>query len=142
MMQGNEPPRVYFGETVTKRKFRGLAMYAWLSAPQNIPRSTLHSEMIPSEANGWSGQNYPGYSNKRLDKVLDDVETICEPKANTALWKELQTIYSSELPVLPLYFRATPFILPKWLKGIRPTGHQYSTTLWVEEWYAEGRPGQ
>ena len=55
-----------------------------------------------------SGQNYPGYSNKRLDKVLDDVETICEPKANTALWKELQTIYSSELPVLPLYFRATP----------------------------------
>ena len=138
----NEPPRVYFGETVTKRKFRGLAMYAWLSAPQNIPRSTLHSEMIPSEANGWSGQNYPGYSNKRLDKVLDDVETICEPTANTALWKELQTIYSSELPVLPLYFRATPFILPKWLKGIRPTGHQYSTTLWVEEWYAEGRPGQ
>ena len=117
-------------------------MYAWLSAPQNIPRSTLHSEMIPSEANGWSGQNYPGYSNKRLDKVLDDVETICEPTANTALWRELQTIYSSELPVLPLYFRATPFILPKWLKGIRPTGHQYSTTLWVEEWYAEGRPAQ
>ena len=138
----NEPPRVYFGETVTKRKFRGLAMYAWLSAPRNIPRSTLHTDMIPSEANGWSGQNYTGYSNPRLDQVLDDIEVVCEPKANTALWNELQTIYSSELPVLPLYFRATPFVLPKWLKGIRPTGHQYTTTLWIEEWFAEGRPNQ
>ena len=138
----NEPPRVYFGETVTKRKFRGLAMYAWLSAPRNIPRSTLHSEMIPSEGNGWSGQNYTGYSNPRLDKVLDAVEIVCEPQANTALWNELQTIYSTELPVLPLYFRATPFVLPKWLKGIRPTGHQYTTTLWIEEWFAKGRNSQ
>ena len=138
----NEPPRVYFGETVTKRKFRGLAMYAWLSAPRNIPRSTLHSEMIPSEGNGWSGQNYTGYSNPRLDKVLDAVEIVCEPHANTALWNELQTIYSTELPVLPLYFRATPFVLPKWLKGIRPTGHQYTTTLWIEEWFAKGRNSQ
>lgn len=137
----NEPPRVYFGETVTKRKFRGLAMYAWLSAPRNVPRSTLHSETIPSKANGWSGQNYPGYNNPELDRVLDEVEIVCEPKANQRLWNRLQTIYSEDLPVLPLYFRATPYILPKWLKGIRPTGHQYSTTLWVEDWFAEGRPG-
>ena len=43
----------------------------------------------------------------------------------------------SDLPVLPLYFRADPFIIPKWLKGIRPTGHQDPTTLWVEHWRAE-----
>jgi peptide/nickel transport system substrate-binding protein len=101
----------------------------------------LHSETIPTEVNGWSGQNYAGFRNPEMDKVLDDVEIICEPKANQALWNRLQTIYSNELPVLPLYFRATPFILPKWLKGIRPTGHQYSTTLWVEDWFAEGRFG-
>jgi peptide/nickel transport system substrate-binding protein len=137
----NEPPRVFFGETVTKRRFRGLAMYAWLSAPRNVPRTSLHSETIPTEVNGWSGQNYAGFRNPEMDTVLDDVEIICEPKANQALWNRLQTIYSNELPVLPLYFRATPFILPKWLKGIRPTGHQYSTTLWVEDWFAEGRSG-
>ena len=137
----NQPPRVYFGETIAKRKFRGLAMYAWLSAPRNIPRSTLHSKMIPTELNGWSGQNYPGYINPELDKVLDDVETVCEPKANQALWNRLQNIYSTDLPVLPLYFRATPFILPSWLKGVRPTGHQYTSTLWIENWFTKGRPG-
>ena len=48
----------------------------------------------------------------------------------------MQEIYARDLPVLPLYFRADPFIIPKWLKGIKPTGHQDPTTLWVEHWHA------
>ncbi|MEE8214678.1 MAG: peptide ABC transporter substrate-binding protein, partial [Alphaproteobacteria bacterium] len=52
-------------------------------------------------------------------------------------WARLQKLYARDLPVLPLFFRADPFIIPKWLKGIRPTGHQDPTTLWVEHWRAE-----
>ena len=137
----NEPPRVFFGETVSKRTYRGVAMYAWLSSPRNVPRSTLHSEMIPTDANGWSGQNYPGYANPEMDRVLEDIETVCEPAANQALWDRMQTMYASDLPVLPLYFRANPYVMPTWLKGVRPTGHQFTSTLWVEDWSAEGRPG-
>lgn len=133
----NEPPRVLFGETIRKRKFRHMTMYAWLSAPRNIPRTTLHSSMIPAEENGWAGQNYPGFKNARMDEVLDDMETVCEADKNQALWDEMQQIYTSELPVIPLYFRAEPYILPVWLKGIIPTGHQYPTTYWIEHWTAE-----
>ena len=130
----NEPPRVYFGNTVTYRKFKALAMYAWLSAPESIPRSQLHSTMIPSNENGWSGQNYPGYRNPALDRVLDDLEVQCTEPERQQLWDKLQNIYAEELPVLPLYFRANGYILPKWLKGIKPTGHQYPTANWVEYW--------
>ncbi len=130
----NEPPRVYFGNTVTYRKFKALAMYAWLSAPESIPRSQLHSTMIPSNENGWSGQNYPGYRNPTLDRVLDDLEVQCTEPERQQLWDKLQNIYAEELPVLPLYFRANGYILPKWLKGIKPTGHQYPTANWVEYW--------
>ena len=42
----NEPARVLFGETMPHRRF-DLAMYAWISAPENVPRSTLHSERDP-----------------------------------------------------------------------------------------------
>ena len=28
-------------------------------------------------------------------------------------------------------------ILPKWLKGVRPTGNQYPSTLWITDWSAE-----
>lgn len=132
----NEPARVFFGETVSKRKFNGLAMFAWISAPQNIPRTTLHSTMIPTEQNAWAGQNYTGYASEKMDRILDDLELVCEPDANRKLWEEMQTLYAQDLPALPLYFRASAYILPKWLKGVRPTGHQYTSTNWVEEWTA------
>ncbi|MGH6621634.1 MAG: peptide ABC transporter substrate-binding protein, partial [Alphaproteobacteria bacterium] len=133
----NEPARVFFGETVTKRKFKAMALFAWLSSPQNIPRTTLHSTMIPTQANNWSGQNYTGYDNPKMDKLIDDLEVQCEPKQNLQLWHDLQTLYSTELPALPLFFRADSYIIPHWLKGIRPTGHQYSSTLAVEDWRVE-----
>src|SRR5690606_1557627 len=52
----NEPARVFFGETVSRRRFDAMAMFAWISAPENVPRTTQHSTMIPSAENGWSGQ--------------------------------------------------------------------------------------
>ncbi len=133
----NEPARVYFGETVTKRKFTGLAMFAWLSAPENVPRSTLHSKEIPTAANNYSGQNYTGYANAEVDELLEAIEVELDRDKRRALWHRLQRIYASELPVIPLFFRADAYIMPKWLKGIEPTGHQYPTSTWVENWRAE-----
>jgi len=133
----NEPARVFFGETVTRRKFPAMAMYAWLSSPARVPRGQLHSTMIPTPENGWAGQNYPGFRSALMDRTLDDVETVCEPAENRHLWHQLQGIYAEELPALPLYFRAEPHIMPKWLRGVRFTGHQYSSTLWIEDWRRE-----
>ena len=132
----NEPARVFFGETVSKRKFNGLAMFAWISAPGSIPRTTLHSDMIPTEENAWAGQNYTGYRSAEMDGLLDDLELVCDPDKNQALWNRMQTLYATDLPALPLYFRANAFILPKWLEGVRPTGHQYPSVNWIEEWRA------
>jgi peptide/nickel transport system substrate-binding protein len=129
-----EPPRVFFGETVRKRAYSGLVMYAWVSAPQSVPRSALHSQEIPSEANGWSGQNSGGYKNPEMDRILDAAEVELDAAKRKALFADLQRIYSEDLPVLPLYFRTDAFILPKPLKGVRPTGHLNVSTLWVEDW--------
>ncbi len=130
----NEPARVFFGQTMTKRKFPALGMYAWLSSPENVPWTTLHSTMIPAEENGWAGQNYPGYVNPEMDEILDKMERELDREKRRALWHRMQAIYVRDLPALPLYWRAEPYILPKWLKGLRATGHQYTTTHWVEEW--------
>jgi peptide/nickel transport system substrate-binding protein len=133
----NETPRVLFGETLTKRLFDGAAMYAWLSAPNNIPKTTLHSSMIPSEDNGFSGQNYIGFNNPQVDQIIDDLEVQCSAEQQKALWSELQHIYAEELPALPLYFRADSFILPQWLKGVEPTGHQFPSSLWSYNWHRD-----
>ena len=133
----NQPARVLFGETISKRKFTGLAMFAWLSAPENLPRTTLHSESIPTEANSWAGQNYTGFKDPEMDRLIDAIEIELDRKKRGALWKRLQQIYAEKLPAIPLYFRADGFIMPKWLKGVRPTGHMYTTTHWIEEWRVE-----
>lgn len=130
----NQPARVYFGETVTKRKFKALALYAWFSSPESVPRSTLHSDNIPAEANNWRGQNYTGFRNAEMDKLIDEIEEELDKERRYKLWHRLQQIYTDELPVIPLYFRAESYILPKPLKGLVPTGHQYPSTLWVEDW--------
>ncbi len=132
----NQPARVFFGQTVSERKFPAMAMFAWISAPESVPRTTLHSDHIPTADNNWAGQNYTGFKNKEVDALIEAIEVELDRDKRRELWRRLQHIYAEELPALPLYFRAEPYILPKWLKGVRPTGHQYPTTLWVEQWRA------
>ena len=111
------------------------ATSSWISSPESVPRTTLHSEEIPTEANNWSGQNDTGYVNPEMDALIDAIEIELDRDKRKALWQRLQKLYTEDLPVIPLYWRANAYVLPKWLKGVRPTGHQGTTTLWVEEWW-------
>lgn len=128
-----EPPRV-FSESLNRRTFTGLAMYAWVESPQGVPHSTLYSTEIPTAKNGWSGQNYPGYASAAMDKAIDAAERELDETKRRKLFAEIQRIHAEDLPVLPLYFRVDPFVLPKQLKGVVPTGTLNSSTLWVEQW--------
>jgi peptide/nickel transport system substrate-binding protein len=130
----NQPARVFFGETVTQRKFTAMAMFAWFSAPESVPRTTLHSTHIPRKENNFAGQNYTGFKNKEVDQLIDNIEIQLDKKKRAQMWSRLQHIYAEKLPVIPLYFRANPYVLPKWLSGVEPTGHQYPSSLWVENW--------
>jgi len=130
----NQPARVFFGQTVTERKFKAMAMFAWISSPESVPRTTLHSAYIPSPANNFAGQNYTGFRNEEVDELVERIEVELDRSKRAQLWRRLQQIYAEELPAIPLYFRADPYILPKWLTGLEPTGHQDLSTLWVENW--------
>mgnify|MGYP001809724681 CR=1 FL=1 len=129
-----EPPRVFFADTVSKRHYPHLALFAWVSAPEGVPRTVLHSDQIPSEANSWSGQNYAGYANPAMDKLLDATERELNDSKRQALWRQIQQLYAEDLPALPLFFRAEAHILPAGLSGLEPTGHQNPSTLWIENW--------
>lgn len=130
----NEPARVLFGQTLKQRSYAALAMYAWISAPESLPRLTLHSEAVPAAANNYAGQNTPGFRNAEADRLIETIEVELDRAKRKALWHRLQEVYVEELPVLPLYFRADSYIVPKWLTGIEPTGHQVPSTLWIERW--------
>jgi len=130
----NQPARVLIGETTSHRQFQ-MAMFAWIGAPEEVPRSELSSAEIPSAANGWSGENFGGFKNSEADHLIDAIETELDRTKRMELWRRLQVLYAEQLPALPLYFRADPFVLPKWLAGVTPTGHDAPSTLWIENWH-------
>jgi len=132
----NQPPRVFFGQTVSQRRFTAMAMFAWISAPESVPRTTLHSDHVPTAENNWGGQNYTGFRNADADRLIEEIEVELDRARREKLWHRFQKLYATELPVIPLYFRANTFIMPKWLTGVTPTGHQAATTLWIENWRA------
>jgi peptide/nickel transport system substrate-binding protein len=127
------PARIYFA-ALTRRDFDSLAMYAWITSPQSVPRTTLSSKEIPSAANEWSGQNFPGYANPEMDKALDGAERELDPARRRAFFADILRLYADDLPVLPLYFRVDAFVIPRQLTGVTPTGNQSSSTLWIENW--------
>ena len=129
--------RVLFGDLLTERKFTGLALFSWIAAPKGGPRTTLHSASVPTAENGWAGQNYLNYRNPRMDALIDDLDQRCEPKANREAWSAAQRLYAEELPALPVFFQSDAFFFPVWLKGVTPTGHQFDSTIRVEDWHRE-----
>lgn len=130
----NEPPRVFFAETLSRRRFQGAALFAWISAPESVPRTTLHSDEIPRAERNWSGQNFGGYRNAELDALLEALPEELDPDERRQMFARLQSIYSRDLPALPLWFRSDAHVWPSWLEGVRPTGHRNPSTLWAEEW--------
>ena len=129
-----QPARVFFGDTLQHRKFDGLAFFAWIVSPESVPRTIVHSAMIPAPANGWQGQNFTGYRSPEMDSLIDGIERELDRDKRRALWHRYQALYAEDLPALPMFFGTVGFVMPLWLEGVRPTGQSATSSLWVEEW--------
>ena len=130
----NEPARSFFGETMRRGIYQGLAEYANSSRFGMVPIPFLATASIPTAANNYSGQNRAGFSSPAMDAAMAQAEVELDPAKQMALWAEMQRIYVTELPELPLYFREDPDIVPTWLKGYGATGKEDYESQWAEGW--------
>lgn len=133
----NEPARVFFGETTKKRLFDSMALFAWVSSPENSPKATFLSTNVPTAKNGYSGQNQMGWKNPAVDKLLLALDLEFVHEKRIALVHQILKYYTDEVPVLPLYYRSDVAVIPTHLKGFRLTGHQFPETNEVEKWNLE-----
>jgi peptide/nickel transport system substrate-binding protein len=78
-----------------------------------------------------------GWRNKDVDAAIAVTRTDLDVVHQRDAWATLQRLYAEELPALPLFFRAEAYVLPKWLKGVTPTGHTDLTSEWSEGWTTE-----
>ena len=133
----NEPARTLFGETLKKRLYPGMEMYAWSSNVTESPLRTLGTAQIPTAANNWGGANYPGFSDPKMDADIEAADSELDSTKQKAIWADMQRIYAEQLPVLPLFYRAEAHVTPTWLRGYVPTGQGDLSSYWAENWHAE-----
>lgn len=131
----NEPPRVFFGETVRKGAYSHMAMFAWVNAPDDSPKPVLHSKFIPTPANSFSGYNSGGYSNPKVDQLLDAILREFDPAKRKSMMREVMVEYTRDVPTLPLYYRVDLVVVPKSIRDFKITGHTTYSSYAVEKWF-------
>ncbi len=108
----NYPASVIFGPDFLSKGESGkwdMAMYAWSNNPVFEEGNLWKSEGIPTAANGYSGQNNPGWNNADYDKLYKQAKVEFNQADRIKLFDRMQAIWNSEVPALPLYFRVNVY---------------------------------
>ncbi|WP_019587372.1 peptide ABC transporter substrate-binding protein [Deinococcus apachensis] len=108
----NYPASVFFGPDFLSKGQEGkwdLAMYAWTANPIFEQGDLFKADGIPTAANGYSGQNYSGWNNAEYNRLHKQALTEFNLADRIKLMDRMQTLWSNEVPSLPLYFRANPY---------------------------------
>ncbi|MGC8690322.1 MAG: ABC transporter substrate-binding protein [Caldisericum sp.] len=130
----------FFGTYTTHRMFQ-LAMFAWGGDPFDPDGFELyHSSQIPTEANGWQGQNYPGISDPTLDDAIYKATHEVDPYVRQKNYYIAEQRIADLVPQIGLNVW-TDIYTPK--KGLAMAGFDYVMSSSVgytynsELWYWE-----
>ncbi|HBQ20498.1 MAG: hypothetical protein A2Z91_07635 [Deltaproteobacteria bacterium GWA2_38_16] len=130
----NQPPKVFFGETMRHRKYKQMALYAWVVGPVSDGEGLWTKENIPSEKNNWNGQNYPGWVNEQANKIDHTVPVTLEESIRKDLLQQQQVLWADEVPALPMFFRTDVSVTHKDLANWKMTGTTTPITWNSEQW--------
>ena len=110
-----------------------MGLYAWVQGDD--PQTYLYNcDQIPTKANNYSGQNYPGYCNPQFDTAINDANNKLAQADRKPGYLTAQKIWSADLPVIPLYQRLNIDVARSTLKNFKnsPTNTPPMVNAW--EW--------
>lgn len=83
-----------------------LAEFAMGSTGVEPPCEWFSSSEVPNAANHWVGTNVSGYSNPAFDAACQAAQqSLADEPAHAASYRQAQSIFAEDLPVIPLYWR-------------------------------------
>uniref|UniRef100_A0A7V4AKL0 Peptide ABC transporter substrate-binding protein n=1 Tax=Thermus tengchongensis TaxID=1214928 RepID=A0A7V4AKL0_9DEIN len=121
----NAPSAVVFADDYIQRasecKWTGMFEFAWVSNLQEdgglfqYKNLNTGAIMVPTKENNYQGQNIGGWRNDEFDRLTSQAVLEFDEAKRKALFARAQEIWAEELPALPLYFRANPYVVRKGL---------------------------
>ena len=99
----NYDPGELFQNRLPAMNFGPVALFANSTTPD--PTVTAHYDIdgIPSEANGFSGQNFTAYASRQASDLAFAIDAEVDEAARLELVRELGTLLGSDVPWIPLY---------------------------------------
>jgi peptide/nickel transport system substrate-binding protein len=92
----------------------------------------LHSMSIPRAETRWSGNNRGGYSNPRVDTILDRLAATIDARERTTLHRALVQEAMPDIPMMPLFWEVVPILMLKGVSGPQMAGG--AATANIREW--------
>ena len=108
----NYPSSVVFAQDFIGGGSNGkwdMLMYAWTADPSLEKGNLFTSSQIPTAANGYSGQNEPGWKNAEYDALWTQAGGEFDLSARVKLFDKMQSLWAEDVPSLPLYFRVNVY---------------------------------
>jgi peptide/nickel transport system substrate-binding protein len=92
-------------EGVREREFEAV-IGGWVTWERTTDANILHSRSLNDP------YQYVGYSNPRVDMLIDTLDVLMDREAARPLWHHYQELIANEAPYIPLYY-------PERLNGVR-----------------------
>jgi ABC-type transport system substrate-binding protein len=102
------------------------------SARAFFDRNRLHSSQIATAANRWAGINTGGYSNPRVDAILDQLRATIDPRTRLPLHQQLVKEQIGDVAVMPLYWEVSTVLMLKGIHGAKIVNN--AATQNIIEW--------
>ena len=102
-----------------RREFE-LALFAWIATPDPRGWERWSCAGVPSETNGWTGNNFPGWCFLEADQAIRTATTTIDREQRRAAYLTQQRLFSQELPLLPLFQRVSITISSDLVDGLSP----------------------
>ncbi len=83
--------------------FGPVALFANSTSPDPSVQHLYDIDGIPSEANGFSGQNFNAYASRQASDLAAEIDRQVDAGARLALVHELGAILAEDVPWIPLY---------------------------------------
>ncbi|NTV63166.1 MAG: peptide ABC transporter substrate-binding protein [Oscillochloris sp.] len=94
-----------------------LALFAWIASPDPRGWERWSCAGVPSAANNWIGNNFPGWCFFEADKAIRTATTAVDKNERGAAYLRQQQLFLQELPVLPLFQRVDTTISNPAIQG-------------------------
>ena len=126
------------GGPLSSRSFDA-AIYTWITGDDPGFLGLYNCSATPSEENGFSGQNYPGFCNEEADKLLSDNETNPEISLSREKRKpvlaEFFKLWTADVPVIPLFSNTRVYVARNGFVNWKPGPTQAGPDTWnIWEW--------